>query len=1187
MVEFTHLHTHSYYSLLDGLSSPEQLVLTAKELGQKSIGLTDHGSLYGLVEFYKAATKNDIKPIMGVETYVAADGRFTKNAKSEWPAHLILLAASDAGYKNLMKLISLAHTEGYYYRPRVDQELLKEYAEGIICTSACLGGEVLQALLKGREDEAREVIKNYQKIFGKENFYLEIQPRPEIEDAHIAYPRLVELSRQVKIPLVAANDIHYAKAEQQEAHDALLCVQTGKRLKDTDRMRLEGDYYVRSNEDMQRLLTESYGEEVAKEAMATTQEIANRCNVDIPLGEAYFPKFETPDQLSAMDYLRQVSYEGLAERYEVAVQNTINRLDNPDQEPANEEQKKEFAIIDRLLFELSIIEKMDFPTYFLIVWDFVRAAKEMGVVVGPGRGSAAGSITTYCLKITDIDPLKYNLLFERFLNPDRISLPDIDIDFADVRRGDVIKYVEEKYGIEKVAQICTFGTMKARAAIRDVGRVMDVPLSRVDQIAKLIPAKPGSTIAGALESDVELNSIYKTDPEITKLIDLALQVEGCVRHVSTHASAVVISPTELTDFTPVQHATREDGVIITQYPMGPVEAVGLVKMDFLGLRNLTIIERALAIINKLHNKEINLNELGEDDPKTMELLGLGHTTGVFQFESAGMRRYLRELKPNHIEDLIAMVALYRPGPMTTGYIDKFVRRKQGKEEVRVDHPLMAEALKNTYGVIVYQEQVMQISKDMASFTGGQADTLRKGMGKKIKEVMEKMSKDFVDGSVKNGVDRAIAAKVFSEMEQFAGYAFNKSHAACYATIAYQTAYLKAHYPIEFMAALLTTDMDNLDRVTMDLKECQELGIDVLPPSVSESMGTFTVVEEGIRFGLNAIKNLGANAVTAIVEEHKANGEFKSLDDFLARVDADSINKKSIEALAKAGAFEGLADRNAIIQNLDHLTSYAREVQGKAAGGQGDLFSLLGEQHQTSIPKLTLPPVDPLPERDILAYEKEVLGMFVSEHPFVAIMPYLEKQNMTLSSINARDEGKSRRVAGMITETKRITTKKGDNMMFARIEDLSDSLELVIFPRTMNKYFEIIENDIPCYFEGKVSYKNGRGDMTDEPKMLLDKMEVIDVEKIKAHLEKHPIEREEKPKAEQVYVVSVPSDLPRERLEELKKLLVQNKGDVPCIVSFVDGERVIKKVKLPFGINITSTLQVGIESLTKGLDRAAI
>ncbi len=1214
MSDFVHLHTHSWYSLLDGLSSPEQLVVTAKELGQTAMALTDHGALHGLVDFAKATKKHGIKPIYGVETYVAPAGRFEKKAK-DWPSHLLLLARDDRGYKNLLKMISLAHLEGFYYRPRVDYELLERFGEGITATSACLGGEVLQALLHGHEDEAIALIERYQGFFGKENFFLEIQARPEIADARAAYPKLVELARRLSLPLVAANDIHYARADQREAHDVLLCVQTGKRVSDVDRMRLEGQYSVRSAEDMRTLLTESYDASVAEESMANTVKIAEACTVEISLGKTYFPDFPTPAGITPMQELRRVTIEGFEKRFGINLAAVDARAADPTREPADDTERDVFVKIDRLLYELGVIERMGFPTYFLIVWDFIRAAREMGVVVGPGRGSAAGSIVTYSLGITDLDPLKYQLLFERFLNPDRISNPDIDVDFADVRRADVLRYVEQKYGKDNVAQVCTFGTMKARAVIRDVGRVLDIPLPKVDQIAKLIPAKPGTKLKPVLETDHELRALAASDPEVRRLFELALQLEGCVRHVSTHACAVVIAPGPLTDYTPIMQATREDATIITQFAMGPIEEVGLVKMDFLGLRNLSILERALTVIKKVRGIDIDLKELPENDPATLRLLGEGKTTGVFQFESAGMRRYLRELKPTTIEDLIAMVALYRPGPMQSGYIDKFIHRKQGKEKITVEHPLMENALAPTYGVTVYQEQVMQISKDMAGFTGGQADTLRKGMGKKIAEVLAKMRVAFIDGSMGNGVPRETAEKVFTDFEHFAEYAFNKSHAACYALIAYQTAYLKEHFPVEFMAALLTTDMaasDFLDRLAIDLKECADLHIPVLPPSVSESISAFTVVDlppaeegaaprKGIRFGLSAIKNLGENAVAAIVRARKAAGPFDTLEDFLTRTDADALNKKAIEALAKAGALEGLGERKALLASLDTLTAFAREAQGKAGAGQIDLFSLLGEQHQASIPHLMLASSEPASDFERLAMEKEVLGMFVSDHPLVAHGAVLEEAHMTIASISNADEGKQRLVAGIVTTTKRITTKAGDTMLFATAEDLTGSLEVVIFPRVFQSLQGKIPTDTPLLFTGKVSYKSGRGEMTDEPKMLLDSLEPLSPEVLKAAAAKArrqaarsapapaapaPVQAPPLPDLSTAEEIRVPADLPRETLEELKRTLARHRGPTPTVVVFMRGDATVKRVVLPFGITHSATLQLEVETLVRRTGTAA-
>lgn len=1053
MTKFVHLHTHSHYSLLDGVSKIEPLVSAAKEQGAEALALTDHGALYGTIEFYQACQKAGIKPIIGVETYVAPLGLRNKRAKvDEKNHHLILLAEKNEGYQNLLKLITVAHLDGYYYRPRVDHELLRQHSAGLIALSGCLKGEIPTAILSGDGDKAAELITMYQEIFGKENFFLEVQYHPSMTQQAEVNTALRQLSQTTGAPLVATTDSHYLSPDDSEAQDILLCIHMKKQLADTDRMSM-------ANED----LSLQTGDQMAAafpdmpEAIANTVRIADRCNVTIALGQVQLPHFPLPAGTTAEQYLRQLAEEGIPRRYE--------------QETAD--------VRERLEYELSVIEKTGFASYFLIVQDFVNWAKDSGIVVGPGRGSAAGSIVSYLLNITNVDPIKYDLLFERFLNPERIAMPDIDIDFADIRRDEVLRYVEEKYGHDHVAQIITFGTMAARAAIRDVGRVLGLPYTYCDKVAKLIPMF--RTLDQAISEVPELKDIYDNDPEARRLLDGAKKLEGVARHASRHACGVVITKQPLTDHVPLQYAGPDDNSIISQYSLHPIEDLGLLKMDFLGLSNLTILETCMNIVRQTRQLDINLDSIPFDDKKTFKLLQRGDTTGVFQLESGGMRRYLRELKPTSLEDIIAMVALYRPGPMDL--IPQFIGGKHGKIKPTYLDPRLEPILNKTYGVAVYQEQVMQMARDIAGFSLGEADVLRKAVGKKIAKLLKEQRDKFIEGAVKNNTKRSVAEKIFDFIEPFARYGFNRSHAACYAVIAYHTAYCKANFPAEFMAALLTSDQHNTDRIAVEIDDARKMGLQVLPPDVNESYASFTVVNDDqgqptrIRFGLSAIKNVGENLVAAIISSRKTDGPFASLDDFLRRIQQKDLNKKSLESLAKAGALDGLGERQSIVDNSGELLRYSRTADVEASTGQINLFGVLPTQHA---PKLRLREVAPATPSQRGQWERELLGLYITDHPLSQHRDAFARLTQAITTVREQ-RPKQMTIGGLVTKVKRISTRTNEMMAFAQVEDLSGSMEVVIFPSIFRQTSTLWEEDRVVIVQGKGSTKDG------EYKVLADKV----------------------------------------------------------------------------------------------------
>jgi len=1057
-MSFVHLHNHSHYSLLDGLTKIDEMVRYAKEQGSPAIAITDHGTMYGVIEFYQKALKAGIKPIIGVETYLSPGSRFDKNTREDGrSAHLLLLAKNKVGYANLIKLVSHAHIEGFYYKPRVDWELLQEHHEGLIASTACLAGEIPRLIRADKLVEAKKRILEYNQLFGQDNFYLELMDHPELEDLEKVNAQLIKFSKELNIPVIATNDSHYLKKEDAEAQDILLCLQNKKKIEDTDRLKMLGlgDYSLRPNSEMIAAFKH------IPDAIKNTLKIAEQCNLELDLGNIQLPHFEVPTGYDGNSYLREWCEKGIGQRFP---------------ESNSEELQK---IKDRLDYELSVIAKMGWPSYFLIVADFINWAKDNKIVVGPGRGSAAGSLVCYLTGITNLDPLKYDLLFERFLNPDRISMPDIDMDFADIRRDEVINYVGEKYGYDHVAQIITFGTMAARAAVRDVGRVLGEPYDYCDRISKSIPMF--MKLEEALKTVPEIKEMYNQEPAAKRILDFARKLEGVARHASMHACGVLITKEKLTNYVPVQYASSSDKTVISQYSLHPIEDLGLLKMDFLGLKNLTIIESALKIIKNTRGLELDIDQIPLDDFKTYKLFQEGETTGVFQFESSGMKRYLRELKPTVFEDIIAMVALYRPGPME--WIPDYIAGKHKHKKVSYLHPKLAPILEKTYGVAIYQEQVMQIARDLAGFTMGQADVLRKAMGKKIASLLAEQKEKFIEGCVKNGVYKELGEKVFSFIEPFAGYGFNRSHAACYALIGYQTAYLKAHWPVEFMAALLTSDQGDTDRVAIEIEECRKMDLKIMAPDINESYGTFTVVTAGtkenravsssekvdkIRFGLKAIKNVGEHIVDVLIKERKQAGPFADVFDLLLRVTDKDLNKKSLESLIKSGALESFGERGQLLSNIEKLLNFNKESIKARDSKQSSLFIDLPTANLTPI---SLNPAPPATQTEKLIWEKELLGLYISEHPYNMYRAYLANFALPLIELKKHKGDDRVIVAGVISTIKKIITRSGESMLFVKVEDATNTVELLIFPRLYKETSDLWREGTTIITDGKISEKD--------------------------------------------------------------------------------------------------------------------
>ena len=1059
-MSFAHLHVHTEYSLLDGSNKIKEYVARVKELGMNSAAITDHGVMYGVIDFYREARKQGINPILGCEVYVAPNSRFDREVTGgdDRYYHLVLLAENNEGYENLTKIVSKGFVEGYYYKPRVDKELLRTYHKGIIALSACLAGEVPRYLTKGMYEEAKDRALEYQEIFGKGNYFLELQDHG-IPDQQLVNQQLMKLSQETGIELVATNDVHYTYADDAKAHDILLCIQTGKKLSDENRMRYEGgQYYVKSEEEMAALFP------YARQALENTQKIADRCSVEIEFGVTKLPKYDVPEGYTSWEYLQKLGYEGLDQRYRT-----------PSQE-----------LKDRLAYELDTIRHMGYVDYFLIVWDFIKYAKDHGIAVGPGRGSAAGSIVSYCLGITTIDPIHYQLLFERFLNPERVSMPDIDVDFCYERRQEVIDYVTRKYGKDCVAQIVTFGTLAARGVIRDVGRVMDLPYAYVDSIAKMIPQELGITIDKALQMNPELRKLYESDETVTHLIDMAKRLEGLPRHCSMHAAGVVICQKPVEEYVPLSRAA--DGTITTQFIMTTLEELGLLKMDFLGLRTLTVIQNAVQLARK-KQPDLQIDKIDYDDKAVLDYIGTGKTEGIFQLESGGMKNFMKELQPHSLEDVIAGISLYRPGPMD--FIPQYIRGKNDRSSITYDCPQLEPILAPTYGCIVYQEQVMQIVRDLAGYTLGRSDLLRRAMSKKKAAVMEKERKTFVygdeetgvPGCIKNGIDEQTANKIYDEMIDFAKYAFNKSHAAAYAVVSYQTAWLKYYYPVEYMAALMTSVIDNPTKVAEYIYVCRQMGIRILPPDINKGEADFSVDGGDIRYGLAAIKSIGRPVIRAIVNDRKELGEFRNLEDFITRISSrELMNKRLVENLIKAGALDVLGGTrkqfmSIYIQIVDHM----QQEKKNSMVGQMSLFDVVSEEQKEEF-QIRMPDVGEYTKENLLGFEKEVLGVYVSGHP---LEPYEEEWRKVISATTAdfqvdpevgytkvRD-GAREIIGGIIVEKTVKHTKTNQMMAFLTVEDLFGTVEVVVFPRDYEKYRQYLEEDNKIFVKGRVSEEDDK------------------------------------------------------------------------------------------------------------------
>lgn len=1097
-MSFTHLHVHTEYSLLDGSSKIKEITKRAAELGMDSLAITDHGVMYGVIDFYKAAKEAGIKPVLGCEVYVAPGSRFDKEAGTgeDKYNHLVLLAENNTGYQNLMKIVSRGFTEGFYYKPRVDKELLREFHEGIIATSACLAGEVQRYLARGMYEEAKRVALYYQDIFGKDNFFLELQDHG-IAEQHYVNPQLLRMSEETGIELICTNDVHYTYADDADAHDILLCIQTGKKVTDENRMRYTGgQYYLKSPEEMAELF------KYAPQALANTEKIAKRCNVEIEFGVTKLPRFAVPEGFTSWTYLNYLCYEGLKKRYpQQAADISVEEFVRLAKEESVEDRKDVVIkiaedtnnIFQRLAYELSVIYSMGYVDYFLIVWDYINFAKRHDIPVGPGRGSAAGSIVSYCLEITDLDPIKYSLIFERFLNPERVSMPDIDVDFCYERRQEVIDYVVEKYGKDCVSQIVTFGTMAARAVIKDVGRVLDLPYAMVDNIAKMVPREIGITIDKALAENPDLKSEYENNEVVKDLIDKSKRLEGLPRHASMHAAGVLICGKPVEDYVPL--STGSDGAVVAQFVMTTLEELGLLKMDFLGLRTLTVIKDAENLIKK-HNKGFSIHDIDYSDMGVFDAISTGKCDGIFQLESAGMKSFMKELKPRSLEDLIAGISLYRPGPMD--FIPQYIKGKNNQDSVTYACPQLEAILKPTYGCIVYQEQVMQIVRDLAGYSWGRSDLVRRAMSKKKAYVMEQERKNFiygnpdegVKGCVNNGIDEKVAGKIYDDMIDFAKYAFNKSHAACYAVVSFQTAYLKTYYPVEFMAALMTSVIDNTSKVAGYIYACKQMNIGILPPDVNESQMEFTVENGKIRFAMAAIKSLGRPTIQAILKERGENGSFISMQDFVTRM-SHALNRRAIENFVKAGAFDtfGHTRKSMMIVSESMLDSAIKHNKDSMTG-QMSLFDFAAEEDKKAF-EIRIPDVAEYTKEELLGYEKEILGVYVSGHPLDEYTGMVNKYITNVSSdfevddelgeTKARD-GAIATIGGLITEKTIKTTKKGQLMAFLTVEDVVGTVEVVVFPNSFTANRVVIDHAEKVFVTGKV-----QANVDENAKLICDKV----------------------------------------------------------------------------------------------------
>ena len=1095
---FAHLHVHSQYSLLDGACKLPDLIKRSIELKFPAIAITDHGNMFGAIEFYQEAMKQGIKPIIGYEAYFAPKSRFSRDPEVEKRGrkHLTLLVKDLKGYKNLVKLSTAAYLEGFYYKPRIDKEILSQYSEGLIALSGCLHGEIPHYILNNQIDKAKEAITDFQNIFGKDNFYLELQDQLIPEQKKINR-ELIKIAKEMDIELVATNDVHYLHKSNSYSHEILLCIQTQTTLDDPKRMKFStNEFYLKSEEEMRTLFSE------IPSALTNTLKIVNRCNLELDFSKKYMPVFSPAQGSTDKEYLSELCRQRLKERFKEVNEGVIQRMEQ----------------------ELKIIEESGYASYFLIVQDFINFAKRNNIAVGPGRGSAAGSLVAYILGITDINPLKYNLLFERFLNYERVTMPDIDIDFCYQRRDEVIDYVTQKYGKENVSQIITFGTMAAHGVIRDVGRVMGMPYSEVDKIAKLVPLTLNITIQEALYQEPRLKELYEQDEQIKRLLDISETLEGLTRHASTHAAGVVISKQPLSNIVPLFRSS--DGKIATQYSMFSLEKAGLLKMDFLGLRTLTVISKAIENIKRFLEKEINTNNIPLDDKKTYHLLCKGKSVGVFQLESGGMRDLLKRIEPQNFEDIIAILALHRPGPLGSGMIDEFIQRKHNPKLIKYDHPKLETILKETYGVILYQEQIMQIAHSLAGFSLTQADLLRRAISKKIPEVIEQQKESFVEGCLKNGVGKRVGKKVFNLIEYFAGYGFNKSHSAAYALISYQTAYLKANYPLQFMAALLTSEEDNTDKIADYVEECKKMGIKILPPDIQESFVEFTVEKDSIRFGLLAVKNVGKGAIDSIIKA-RTKGEFFSLEDFCQRVDLRLVNKKVTESLIKCGAFDCFnLPRAQLMVDLEGNLQRANRLQKDKALGQLSFLNNFSyskfqkEEKETTIKEW--------PCNQLLAFEKELLGLYFSGHPLAEYEQVLKRYSISFVELSNYSENEEVLVGGVITKVKQIITKRGEKMAFLNLEISNGAIEIILFPKVFNKVSNYVKIDAPIFVEGRINLRNS------ERKIIAEKLIPID-------------------QISQKYTASISlsldADSDENLLRQIKELISAHQGDVPLYLIF--------------------------------------
>ena len=1167
--DFVHLHNHTQYSLLDGLTRVPQLMESVSEKGMTAVAMTDHGTLSGAIEFYKSAKEGGVNPIIGLEAYVAARSHTDKDpTKDKARYHLILLAMNNVGYQNLMRLSSIANLDGYYYYPRIDHQLLEKYNAGLIVLSGCMGGELGDALKNGQYAQAQEVAKWYKNLFG-DRYYLEVQdhghpnnPKHNLEQQTIN-EQVIKLGQELSIPAVVTCDAHYLTPEDEEAHEILLCVGTGSFLADEKRMSLKDfPLFVEDPKEIIKRWGSQY-----PQLITNTSQIAKRCSVEIQLGKYLIPKFPVPQKETEQTYLTKMTYTGLARRY-------LSKK-KPQQDVDEVKKLLPKDVLKRAEYELSVIDRMGFNGYFLIVQDFINWGKNNGIVFGPGRGSGAGSIVAYALRITELDPLSYDLLFERFLNPDRISMPDFDVDIQDTRRDEVINYCVEKYGRDRVANIVTFGRMQARNAVRDVARVLQMPYIEADQLAKMIPQPVQGRhipLATSVKDNAQLKAEYDSNPDAKRVLDQAIRLEGTIRSHGVHAAGVVIAPDDIVKFAPLEMAQK--GVVTTQYSMGPIEELGLLKMDFLGLSNLTIIKNTLRIIKRVYKKDINIDDILLDDKKSFELMQSGDTTGVFQLESAGMKRYLKELKPDQFEDIIAMVSLYRPGPIAE--IPRFIEGKHDRSKVTYPHPSLEPILKNTYGVLVYQEQIIAMLQLIAGYTPGQADLIRKAIGKKKRDIMAAEHPKFIEGCKKQGLTESQAEKLWSMIQPFADYSFNKAHAACYAMIAYQTAYLKAHFPEAFMAALMTSDFDNIDRLAIEITECRHMGLEVLSPDVNESFLEFAVVpsKKQIRFGLRAIKNVGSNAVEEILQVREAIGGFKTLEDFFGNVNPRIVNRKSIESLIKSGAFDGLGDRNQLLDNIDGLLGYSSKLQKEKDAGQTDLFGGSTDSHTQKSLILT-PSTNDYSQADQLAWERELLGLYLSQHPLKSYQAYLEEKAVPLTEIKPEHDNKTVTVGGAIGDVREITTKNGQKMAFVRLADEFAERELVVFPGVYADTSAVWQRDKVVLAKGKVNAKDKTGNPTEDIKLLVDSVEELTAETIKDFKQTGKRPKLPKPKvvvkpltqveaAKRLYI-RLESSKDEKLLLALKKVLDAHPGNTEVVL--VIGAKDKQAVRLPQKVSI--------------------